>query len=69
MGYITAAIAQIGKGEPEEAIRVFDLAFWNCNPNESDLLLLIKVVHKYQAFDKTKHLRPLDHHHFHDREI
>lgn len=43
MGYITNALARIGGGELEEAIRVFDLAFCNCNPNESDLLLLIKV--------------------------
>ena len=43
MGYIVQALAQIGMGEPEKAMQVFDLAFGNCNPNESNLLLLIKV--------------------------
>ncbi|KAF8555428.1 hypothetical protein OG21DRAFT_1521768 [Imleria badia] len=43
MGYIVKALAQIGKGEPEVAMQVFDLVFANCNPNESNLLLLIKL--------------------------
>ena len=43
MGYITKALAQIGMGQPEEAMQVFDLAFGNCNPKESNLLLLVKV--------------------------
>ena len=43
MGYIAKALAQIGMGEPEKAIQVFDLAFRNCDPNESNLLLLTKV--------------------------
>ncbi|KAF8555429.1 hypothetical protein OG21DRAFT_1521769 [Imleria badia] len=43
MGYIVKSLAQIGKGEPEVAMQVFDLAFGNCNPNESNLLLLIKL--------------------------
>ena len=43
MGYTAKALAQIGKGEPEEAMQVLDLAFRNCNPNESHLLLLVKV--------------------------
>ena len=43
MGYIAKALAQIGLGETEKALQVFDLAFGNCNPNESNLLLLIKV--------------------------
>ena len=43
MGHIAKALAQVGKGDPEKAMQVFDLAFRNCNPNESDLLLLIKV--------------------------
>ncbi|KAF8547589.1 hypothetical protein OG21DRAFT_1527056 [Imleria badia] len=42
MGHIAKALAQIGKGEPEEAMEVFDLVFGRCNPNESNLLLLIK---------------------------
>jgi hypothetical protein len=50
MGYITKALAQIGKGEPEKAMRVFDLAFGNCNPIESNLLLLIKVCDLWQFF-------------------
>jgi tetratricopeptide (TPR) repeat protein len=49
MGYITKALAQIGKGEPEKAMRVFDLAFGNCNPIESNLLLLIKAVILFMA--------------------
>jgi hypothetical protein len=28
-------------------MQVFDLAFGNCNPNESNLLLLIKVCDPY----------------------
>ena len=43
MGHIVKALAQIGMGEPERGMQVFDLAFGNCNPNESNLLLLIKV--------------------------
>jgi hypothetical protein len=43
MGYIAKALAQIGNGEPEKAMQVFDLAFRNCNPIESNLLLLVKV--------------------------
>ncbi|KAF8547530.1 hypothetical protein OG21DRAFT_1517260 [Imleria badia] len=42
-------------GESEEAMQVFDLAFRNCNPNESELLLLIKVCGPYvwQVSDTT----------------
>lgn len=47
MGYISKALAQIGMGELEEAMQVFDLAFGNCNPNESNQLLLIKVRTPY----------------------
>lgn len=47
MGYIAKALTQIGKGETEEAMQVFDLAFGNCNPNESNLLLLMKVCSPY----------------------
>ena len=43
MGYITKALAHIGMGQPEEAMQIFDLAFENCNPKESNLLLLVKV--------------------------
>ena len=60
MGYIAKALAQIGKGEPEKAMEVFDLAFGNCNPNESNLLLLIKVrdTFTWQVSHTTKHPRP-----------
>ncbi|KAF8551190.1 hypothetical protein OG21DRAFT_317044 [Imleria badia] len=44
MGYISQALAQIGIGEPEEAMQIFDLAFGNSNPKESNLLLLIKTI-------------------------
>ncbi|KAF8550350.1 TPR-like protein [Imleria badia] len=44
MGYIAKVLAQIGMGEPEESMQVFDLAFKNCNPQESNLLLLIKAI-------------------------
>ena len=47
MGYIAKALARIGMGEPEKAVQVFDLAFANCNPDESNLLLLIKVCDPY----------------------
>ena len=43
MGYIVKALAQIGRGEAEEAIQAFDLAFTNSSPHETSLLLLIKV--------------------------
>jgi hypothetical protein len=64
MGYIAKALAQIGMGEPEEAMQVFDLAFGNCNPKESNLLLLIKVCDPYawQVSDTAKRLCHLDHH-------
>jgi hypothetical protein len=61
MGYIAQALARIGMGEPEEAMQAFDLAFGNCNPKESNLLLLIKVCDRYvsQAANRLCHL---DHH-------
>ena len=43
IGYIVKALAQIGRGEAEEAIPAFDLVFANSNPHETSLLLLIKV--------------------------
>ena len=54
MGYTAKALAQIGKGEPEDAMQVLDLAFRNCNPNESHLLLLVKVCssNPWQVSDK-----------------
>ena len=60
MGYIAKALAQIGMGETEKAIQVFDLAFGNCNPNESNLLLLIKVYNAitWQVSHPLKHSRP-----------
>ena len=58
MGYIAKSLAQIGMGEPEKAMRVFDLAFGNCNPIESNLLLLIKVCDLWPNFHTTKHPRP-----------
>ena len=47
MGYIAKALAHIGMGEPEKAVQIFDLVFANCNPDESNLLLLIKVCSPY----------------------
>jgi hypothetical protein len=58
MGYIAKALAQIGKGESEKAMQVFDLAFGNCNPIESNLLLLIKVCDPWQIFHTTEDPRP-----------
>ena len=49
MGYITKALAQIGMGQPEEAMQIFDLAFGNCSPKESNLLLLIKVCNSFKS--------------------
>ena len=43
MAHIVKALAQIGMGDTDEALRLFDLAFRNCIPKESNLLLLIKV--------------------------
>ena len=47
MAHIVKALAQIGMGETEEALKAFDLAFGNCDPKESNLLLLIKVCDPY----------------------
>ena len=47
MAHIVKVLAQIGIGDTEEALKAFDLAFRNCNPKESDLLLLIKVCDLY----------------------
>ncbi|KAF8552128.1 TPR-like protein [Imleria badia] len=44
MGYIAKAVAQIRMSEPEKAVQIFDFAFANCNPHESDLILLIKTI-------------------------
>ena len=59
MGYIVKALAQIGRGEAEQAIQAFDLVFGNSNPHETSLLLLIKVrdpctMAGFRAFD-TNH--------------
>ncbi|KAF8546247.1 hypothetical protein OG21DRAFT_1518257 [Imleria badia] len=54
MGYIAKALAQIGNSEPEKAFQTFDLAFWNCNPSESNLLLLIKTIIFFMAGDYDK---------------
>ena len=50
-------------GQPEEAMRTFDLGFANGNPKESNLLLLITVCDPYksQASD-TPSVYPLGHH-------
>ena len=40
---IVKALAQIGMDDTDQALQSFDLAFRNCNPKESNLLLLIKV--------------------------
>ena len=47
VGYIAKVLAKIKMGEPEKVVQVFDLAFANCNPDESNLLLLIKVCGPY----------------------
>lgn len=71
MGYISKVLAQIGKGESEKAMQVFDLAFANCNPNESNLLLLIKVrdTHGWYVVDTDKRQCYLDHHLICGREM
>ena len=69
MGYITKVLAQIGKGEPEKAVQVFDLAFGSCNPNESNLLLLIKVcIHLHGTFIMQLSIRDQGHHFIRGRE-
>ena len=57
MGHIAKALAQIGMGEPEKAMQVFDLAFGDCDPNESNFLLLIKVCNSstWHVYHVTKH--------------
>ena len=47
MGYIAKAVAQLRMSEPEKADQVFDFAFANCHPDESDFLLVIKVCDPY----------------------
>ena len=47
MAHIVKALAQIGMGDTDEALQLFDLAFRNCIPKESNLLLLIKVCDPY----------------------
>ncbi|KAF8427620.1 hypothetical protein L210DRAFT_3136383 [Boletus edulis BED1] len=49
MGYIAKALAQIGRGEPSEAMQVFDIALRSCDSRESNLLLLIKAVALFVA--------------------
>ena len=49
MAHIVQALAQIGMGQTEEALRVFDLAFGNCHSKESNLILLIKVYDPYAS--------------------
>ena len=45
--HIVKALAQIGMDDTDQALQSFDLAFRNCNPKESNLLLLIKVCDLY----------------------
>ena len=47
MAHIVKALAQIGMGQTEESLQAFDLAFGNCDPKESNLLLLVKVCDPY----------------------
>ena len=47
MAHIVKALAQTRMGDTEQARQSFDLAFRNCNPKESNLLLLIKVCDPY----------------------
>ncbi|KAF8556862.1 hypothetical protein OG21DRAFT_1495255 [Imleria badia] len=44
IGYIAHALAHLGNGDHESAMRVFDLTFGNGLPSENKLLLLIKAV-------------------------
>ena len=43
MAHIVKALAQIRMGDTKQALQLFDLAFRNCHPKESNLLLLIKA--------------------------
>ena len=43
IGYIAHAIALVGNGEHESALRVFDLVFSESLPSENKFLLLIRV--------------------------
>ena len=43
IGYIAKALGHIGQGESQAGLRIFDLAFMCCNPEETAFLLLIRV--------------------------
>lgn len=43
IGYIANAVAFVGKGDHESAIRVFDLVFTDGLATDNNYLLLIKV--------------------------
>lgn len=43
VGHIAKAMALIGNGEGETAIRLFDLVFGHCDSDDNKILLVIKV--------------------------
>ena len=47
IGYIAHAIALVGNGEHESALRAFDLVFTEGLPNDNKFLLLIRVCACY----------------------
>lgn len=49
IGYIANAVALLGQGNREGALRIFDLAFRVCEPRGSKLLSLLKMVLVFES--------------------
>ncbi|KAI6098485.1 hypothetical protein F5141DRAFT_1205368 [Pisolithus sp. B1] len=49
IGYIAMAVALLGQGDPEGALRIFDLAFHDCEFGDIRFLLLLKSILVFES--------------------
>ncbi|KIK12121.1 hypothetical protein PISMIDRAFT_689780 [Pisolithus microcarpus 441] len=49
IGYIAMAVVLLGKGDREGALRIFDLAFHDCKPDDNKLLLLLRSILMFES--------------------
>ncbi|KIK14226.1 hypothetical protein PISMIDRAFT_358713 [Pisolithus microcarpus 441] len=49
IGYIAMAITLLGQGDREGALRIFDLAFHDCKPDDIRFILLLKSILVFES--------------------
>lgn len=49
IGYIARAVALLTQGDREGALRIFDLAFHDCEPHDNRFLLLLKSILVFES--------------------